>query len=261
MKRKWLAFLSAVQFLTRLPVPDPGWEDGRLDRAAKWFPLVGALVGLICGVVLYLIGLLSYRGLPLVELSVLFGVLITGALHEDGFADTADGFFGGRDSEKRLSIMRDSRIGTYGAIALIFAILLRISLYEEFYSARIASASFTVTIAAAFIAAHAMSRTLMLLHLSMLPYARGEDAALLSPLSGRDAVIPVITVLIVCLPLAHIVSYGAVAAGIIVAIISSVAFTKLTKTHIGGWTGDTAGATQIISEIFFLIGFCAWIWS
>lgn len=261
MKQEWLAFLSAVQFLTRLPVPDPGWEDGRLDRAAKWFPLVGALVGLICGIVLFVIVSLVFRGLPHLEMAVLFGVLITGALHEDGLADTADGFFGGQSPEKRLTIMRDSRIGTYGAIALVFAILLRISLYTEFFSPLISNASHTTTMVAAFIAAHAISRCLILWHVSALRYARAGEAAPLSALSAGSAATAAITTLILCLPLTLIVSFGAVAMGLLIATASALAFTKMAKSRVGGWTGDTAGATQVISEIAFMIGFSAWIWS
>ena len=261
MKQGWLAFLSAVQFLTRLPVPDPGWEDGRLDRAAKWFPLVGALVGLICGVVFFVLSSLVVRGLPHLEIAVLFGVLITGALHEDGFADTADGFFGGSSPEKRLIIMRDSRIGTYGAIALVGALVLRISLYSEFFSPLISSASYSTTMAATFIAAHAVSRCLILGHVSSLQYAREGETALLSALSISSAAITIVTTLVVCLPLAIIVSFGAVAMGLLIAAAGTFAFTRMAKSRVGGWTGDTAGATQVISEISFMIGFSAWIWS
>ena len=261
MKREWLALLSAVQFLTRLPVPDPGWEDGRLDRAAKWFPLVGVLVGLLCGAVFFVLLSFVERGVPHIEIAVLFGVLITGALHEDGFADTADGFFGGRSAEKRLTIMRDSRIGTYGAIALVFALLLRISLYGEFFSPLISNVSYTATVAAAFIAAHAVSRCLILWHVSAIPYARADETPPMTAVSKGSAMTAGLITLGACLPLALSVSLGAVAMGLLLAGASAFAFTRMAKARVNGWSGDTAGATQVISELCFLMGFAAWIWS
>ncbi len=261
MKREWLAFLSAVQFLTRLPVPDPSWEAGRLDRAAKWFPLVGALVGLCSGMFLFGVISLAFRGLPVLELTVLFGVLITGALHEDGLADTADGFYGGRTTEKRLSIMRDSRIGTYGVIALVFALLLRISLYEGYFSPLISSASYAATMVATFMAAQTVSRALILVHVSALPYAREGATPPLSGATKGGIITCAVTTLIVCIPVAKFISFGAVVAGMAVATASALAFTRLSRKRIGGWTGDTAGSTQVISELSFMIGFSAWIWS
>src|ERR1700680_1244032 len=122
---KWIVdFLVAAQFLTRLPVPRVRFDPDSLSRAAKFFPVVGLGIGL---------GALALQRIAaphlshsLVALLVLtFLVLITGGLHEDGLADTADGFGGGWNREQVLTILRDSRIGSFGALALVLSMLAR----------------------------------------------------------------------------------------------------------------------------------------
>src|SRR6266403_3501872 len=114
----------AFQFLTRIPMPPIAFEADSLSRATKFFPLVGLVVG--SGAVLLQKLLLFHLSRPLVALIVLiYLVLVTGCLHEDGLADTADGFGGGRSKEQILAILRDSRIGSYGAMALLLSLLAR----------------------------------------------------------------------------------------------------------------------------------------
>lgn len=261
MKGEWRAFLSAVQFLTRLPVPDPGWEEGRLDRAAKWFPAVGGLVGGIGALALLAAVALGQPAVVPILLSLLVIVLATGALHEDGLADTADGLGGGRDTAHRLAIMKDSSIGTYGAIALIFAFALRFWLYAETPMSQ--GASLSGTIAAAFIGAHCVSRAGMLSIVWSLPYVRDEGSAKVAPLSApatrAGLAIAAMTVLIACLPLAFAISVIALLTGLACAAAAMLALRALYRRKLGGWTGDAAGATQVICEIAFLIGVAAWI--
>ena len=255
MKREWLAFLSAVQFLTRLPVPDPGWEEGRLDRAVKWFPMVGVLVGALCAAAMLLAALIAPAPL-IILIAIGLSVLATGALHEDGIADTADGLGGGRDKAHRLKIMKDSSIGTYGALALIFAFAFRFALYSEL-------APELTIFAVCLIAAHAFSRLAMAGIVWSLPYARDEATAKIAPLSGEattsDRAIAAGTVLIVLIPMASIVGLGASAAAVILVALTLLGLRALYARKLGGWTGDTAGATQVIAETTFLLGVTAWI--
>ena len=114
----------AFQFLTRIPMPSISYEADSLSRATKFFPLVGLVVG--SGAVLVQKLLMFHMSRPLVAgILLLYLVLITGCLHEDGLADTADGFGGGRTKDQILSIMKDSRIGSYGATALVLSLLTR----------------------------------------------------------------------------------------------------------------------------------------
>src|SRR5688572_13760592 len=107
--------LAAVTFLTRIPVPGPAFSDDRLAHSARYFPLVGALVGGVGGLAVLLLAHLFPAPLC-IALSMALTLLLTGAIHEDGWADTCDGFGGGRTPEDILRIMQDSRVGAFGAI-------------------------------------------------------------------------------------------------------------------------------------------------
>lgn len=136
--------LVAFQFLTRIPLPSTGFEADALARAIKFFPIVGLAVG--CGAALLQRLLIPHLERPLVALAVLiYLVLITGCLHEDGLADTADGFGGGWNKEQILMILRDSRIGSYGATALVLSLMARylllVSLPLEHFAAYVISAN------------------------------------------------------------------------------------------------------------------------
>ncbi|MEM0944986.1 MAG: adenosylcobinamide-GDP ribazoletransferase, partial [Pseudomonadota bacterium] len=121
MSRQLLLLATAVQFLTRLPVPAPGWEEDRLARAMRWFGAVGLLVGALTGA-LWWAASVALPAPVAAGLAIAGGIWLTGALHEDGAADTADALGGHASRERALEIMRDSRIGTYGAAALILSV-------------------------------------------------------------------------------------------------------------------------------------------
>jgi adenosylcobinamide-GDP ribazoletransferase len=123
--------IGAFRFLTRLPVPFARTiSPVPLLQCMRLFPLVGAVIGVVQGIALYAAFYMGVPALLSACLSVTLVVMITGALHEDGLADTADGFGGGKDREQRLLIMRDSRIGTYGTVALILAFMIRVTALE-----------------------------------------------------------------------------------------------------------------------------------
>ncbi len=258
MKREWLAVLSALQFLTRLPVPDPGWEEGRLDRAAKWFPLAGAVVGAVCAAVFIVAKLCGLELVPALVLAIGSGVLVTGALHEDGLADTADGLGGGQTRARRLAIMKDSTIGTYGALALIISFALRVSFYGDIFASDIIRTAGPV-----FIAAHMISRGAMLVIIWSLPYARDADSAKVPPLTGQAGTFSIaVAFLSIALPLvAGAITFGAdtVFAAVAATVIATLFLRRLFRKKLGGWTGDTAGAVQQATEIAFLLGLSAWI--
>src|SRR5262245_31745400 len=124
-------FAAATAFFTRIPAPMPDGRAGALAESAWAFPLVGAGIGAIATLAFLTAQLLRFGDWPAAVLAVLAGLALTGALHEDGLADTADGFFGGQDREQRLAIMNDSRHGTFGVLALVSSVLLRAAALAE----------------------------------------------------------------------------------------------------------------------------------
>ncbi|MFZ1922186.1 MAG: adenosylcobinamide-GDP ribazoletransferase [Xanthobacteraceae bacterium] len=235
---------AALVFCTRLPLLHaPSAAGETIGKAAWGFPLAGLVVGLI-GAAIY--GLAHRFGLPpwpAAALAVAATLLATGALHEDGLADTADGFGGGKSREQKLAIMRDSRIGTYGVCALAVSLLLRVSALASLPSAH--------AVVWALFAAHAGARAAMPALMLMLPPARSDG---LSFAAGRPPVESVAAAVIIgfvvvafCLHLGH-----AIAALILLAVIAAL-MAWLATRQIGGQTGDVLGALEQLSEIAVLL--------
>ena len=244
--------LSAVQFLSRLPIPDsianhekPDFENG------SWsFPLAGIVICIPALVVMIAAYVLS---LPL-EIIAVLGIaaqaFITGALHEDGLADIADGFGGGSKRERKLEIMKDSSVGAFGAVALVLSFLMRFVLLSN-----LLEFSFIMAIAG-FIAAQTISRSVQVWFWQSLPAAR-EDG--LSSAFGTPSRQSAQTALLIggsslLLPLIAGASIVSLAISIALIILLLVGFRKLCVDQIGGQTGDTIGAVQVLTEIAFLIG-------
>jgi adenosylcobinamide-GDP ribazoletransferase len=245
-------FLNALRFMTIIPVPSsdapiaPDW----LSRCAKYFPAVGIGVGLASAVVLLLADRIWG---PVVAslLAVATSIAVTGALHEDGLADTADGLGGGASVEKRLAIMKDSRIGTYGTLALVFSLSLRVTALADMPA---------WTAAVALIAAHAAARVTPIFVMNALPYA-GDTAAMKvsyteAPVSAHDRAFALIVVLCALLPLAF-VSLLSVIAGLLLGAALAAAATLWARQRINGYTGDILGAIEQMFEIGFLLGVAA----
>lgn len=238
----------AVAFLTRLPVP-ASLLDSPLDfsRCVWAFPLVGALVGGIANLAL----LLPLPPLTVAVLAFGIAVALTGALHEDGAADCADGFWGGGTKERRLEIMRRSDIGTYGTLALIVSSLLRVSAY----------ATVALLHPALLIPAATAARVVMVWHWIALPPARGENglSARFGTPDRRGAVLASIlasTIFAISALLAPL----ATAFGLVGACASAFIVSVVSHRKIGGRTGDTLGATVVAGECGFLIGAILPIW-
>ncbi len=249
-----LADLGAcLRFFSRLPVPQLGRLDDTgalpdMPKAAATIPLAGLLIALPAA----LVGLLAgVAGLPdlLVGLLVVAALVApTGALHEDGLADSADGLVGGATVEKRLSIMKDSRIGTFAGLALILTTLIRASAYGALY-AHPALGFFAV------LGGGALSRLAMAGLWGALPNARpdGLSARLGRPDRRALALGAGLTVLLLS-PLAALAGAPATLLGIAFAGLAALAFAAFTREKIGGQTGDILGATQVLAEAAFLVG-------
>ena len=229
---------AAFQFLTRVPMPGLDYEPDALSRAATFFPLVGGLIGLASA--LLFMGLLPHLpGTVAALCAVLLTVLVTGGLHEDGLADAADGFGGGWHREQILEILKDSRIGSYGAIAVAFSILFRVALI----------AALPRAVAVPYIvAAHVLCRWTVLPLGFFLSSARKNESQghrLARQISIRS--------LIAGSALAFAISGWLLRTSLIAPLIAVLAVTTLSgyyfRRRIGGVTGDCFGATIQLAEV------------
>jgi adenosylcobinamide-GDP ribazoletransferase len=236
-------FLLATSVLTRLPVAASASEDGTIAEAGWAFPAVGAGIGMIAALVLFVASSFNLGEGSAALLALVTAGLLTGALHEDGLADTADGFGGGRTHDEKLAIMRDSRSGTYGVLALIFSIGLRAT-------ALIAIGS-PIEAGLALIAAHTASRAGLPVVMRWLAPARADGLGAMAGTPGPIA-------MLVALAIGIFVSLGMlgptrgavalVLTGVIMAVTAMLA-----RRQIGGYTGDVLGALQQVGEITMLL--------
>ena len=247
--------LIALGYFTRVPIPAwVGWSASELNRAARYFPLIGAGVGLVAAGALW-------AGSPVlpttlaVALSMAVSVLLTGGFHEDGLADSADGFGGGYTPDRVLEIMQDSRIGSFGAIALILALLTK-------FAALAALAGNTALAACVLVIAHAASRGCALAVMAALPYVRVAGSAKAKPVAeGIGAREWLTGMLIGALPLLLATALGWVGVGsallaTVFALLSTLLAMHYFRRRIGGYTGDCLGAVQQITELAIYIAFC-----
>jgi len=239
----WRDLKVAAAFLTRLPIrPDDGGGMAALARASRCFPVVGLGIGLLGGILYALAIGLDLPPLLAATVAVAGTVALTGALHEDGLADTVDGFGGGNDRERKLQIMRDSRIGTYGVIALVLTLGARV----------IALASFDDhgDAVAALMLCHAASRAVIVAVMWRAPLARSDG---LAASAGRPTQATMLWALglgaLIALLLAGLDGVVAVVVGTAVAW----AVAGLAQRQIGGVTGDVLGTVQQGSEIAMLL--------
>jgi adenosylcobinamide-GDP ribazoletransferase len=243
----------ALQFLTRVPVPvgfDPQW----LNQSARHFPLVGALVGSFGAAVLCAAGWLFPPAVA-VGLSMAATVWLTGAFHEDGLADTCDALGGSVSRERALEIMKDSRIGTYGALALLLVLGLKAATLVALPPA---------WAMAGLVLAHTVSRAAAVALIRFLPYAGDVSQAKAKPLAERISRVG----LWVACGWAMVVGLALVgwqpawwpmvlAAGA-VAIAGAWGCACWFMRRLGGITGDALGATQQLTELLVLLGWLAW---
>jgi len=236
-------FRLALSFLTRWPVSLPETlADGAMARCMWAFPLVGGLIGAIIAA-LYLLAGHLWPAWPCAFIALAAGMMLTFALHEDGLADCADGFGGGRDKDRIIAIMRDSRIGAYGTLALIVSVLLKASIIVSF-----------VNPAAPLIIAHMMSRAALPVVMTLMPPASsGGLAAGFGTLPRWTAIIAVILALAVpC----WLIPYRA-AVCVIAAVLAGGAVALLARRKIGGYSGDVLGAIQQCVELAVLLAILA----
>lgn len=268
-------YLLALQFFTRVPVTGRlaswvGFSPAMLRASAGHFPGVGWLVGaLVAGLTALLLhGLPGNAFAPLVVAvwGTAFGVLITGAFHEDGLADVFDGLGGSADRDRALVIMKDSRIGAFGAIAMVLSLLAKVSVLA------LLGAVNGALLCAALFAAHVVSRTWPLLLIRLMPHVGDAAGSKSKPLADQISGRSLLTACVWCFLALALVIYGQVATHFIVielsnadllralgaAVLASFAVFLLMWRwfwrRLGGFTGDCLGTTQQLCELAFYLG-------
>lgn len=242
-RRELARALAAVQYFTRLRVPAwVGHSQELLDAAARYFPLVGVLVGSVAAAVL----LAASTVLPATVATVLStaaAAWLTGAFHEDGLADCVDGLGGSQDRSRALEIMKDSRIGSFGALALLLVVATKIA----------ALAELGPRAAPALVAGHAFSRLCAVLVMWRLPYVREDAGSKSKPLVHRLSG----ATLAVALPSgagAAMLAGRPATVAVICALLLTLGAAGALQRRLGGYTGDALGAVQQLSEVAFYLG-------
>ena len=240
----WLDDLvTAVAFLTRLPMPHPtGPMPANFVRAHRMFPLVGAAIGGAVGIAFLAMRAIGVPDLAAAALALGASAILTGALHEDGLADVADGFGGGRDPLTKLEIMRDSRLGTYGALILMVSFVTKVSAIAVLPDA---------TVVQSLIAAHALARGVLPVMSMSLAYARKDGLAANAgrpdlPTAGIAGAFALVIALLT-LPWIEALCAG------LVAVISATGMAWLAQRQIGGKTGDVLGGAEQLGETAILV--------
>ena len=245
-------FFIALQFFTRIPIPAwVGFEPDWLQHAARYFVLVGVCVAAVtCGV--YVGAAYFFPQAVAVLLSTVAGIYLTGAFHEDGFADMCDGFGGGSSTERILDIMRDSRIGAYGAIGMLCLLALKLS--ALFYLP-------PTMLMASLLVAHTLSRLAASAVIWQLAYARAEGKAkpLAQQMSDGEFVIAAATALLVIVitGLAGWLSWLSLMLGCVAVVCATLWLCRMFVRRIDGYTGDCLGAVQQLSEVAFYLAIVA----
>ncbi|GAA4413814.1 adenosylcobinamide-GDP ribazoletransferase [Nibrella viscosa] len=254
-------FYTAVMFYTRIPVPNGiDHSEDRLNRATVFFPLIGWIVGGIA-VCVYGVGSVLFPPELAVLLSMAATVWTTGAFHEDGFADVCDGFGGGWSKPQILTIMKDSRVGTYGVVGLGLLLAVKFFAVKAIFTTEV----FGWAVALKMLAAHSLSRLTAVTIIAGLPYAREDADSKVKPIAkGITGGQLLVAALIGLLPLLALVVYT----GLWLYLTFLLPLVGLRwwlirffRRWIDGYTGDCLGATQQLAEVVVYLSFVAFLWT
>lgn len=245
-------FFTALQFFTRLPIPGwVGFDATWLNQASRYFPLVGVVVALI-GAAVYALAALLFPAPVAALLSTAATIYATGAFHEDGFADMCDGFGGGMNRQRVLEIMKDSRIGAYGAIGILCMLGLKCT------TLAMLNPAMAIT---ALLAAHPLSRLMATSLIWRMSYAREEGKAkpLAQSMRNGEFALASFTALLpaVLLGASGWLAWSALGYSILAAVLMTLWMARKIQHRLGGYTGDCLGAVQQVSEVVIYLALLA----
>ncbi|KZX75555.1 hypothetical protein A3715_14270 [Oleiphilus sp. HI0009] len=247
IKRQLQLIHYALMFYTRIPLPSlSNVDQSTQDHASRYFPLVGWLVGSTTALAFILLSHIFSQELSIL-LVILLGIYMTGAFHEDGLADTCDGLGGGWSQEHILNIMKDSRLGTYGAVGLFFALALK------FIALMQLPADYVPVV---ILVAHVFSRWYSVLVMRMMQYVRLDETSKAKPITKRFGNKDFSIATVLSFPALILLPPNTIIAVVLMGLPVYYLAIKL-KRWLGGYTGDALGAIQQISEIGFLLAVLA----
>lgn len=241
MARQFRLFFTAVMFFTRLPCGRwAGSSEADLNGASRYFPWVGILVGITAALVYWLTALYFPQAIA-VLLSMAATLLLTGAFHEDGLADAMDGLGGGWEKEQVLAIMQDSRLGSYGALAMGMALLLKFETLSHLSP---------VLLPTVLIAAHALSRLAAVLVMATQDYVRaaGKAKPLATRIGGAGLLVAAVGGVLPLALLPFMLWWA-----LVPVVLVWLWFSRKLKRRLGGYTGDCLGAMQQLCELAFYL--------
>lgn len=249
IQHHFYAFLLALSFLTRIPIPiNIEYSNNKQKSSFIYYPLVGLLIGLLQFVVIQLLMMILPLNISII-LTMAFSIFLTGALHEDGLADVFDGFGGGKNRDHIITIMKDSHLGTYGILSLVFTELI---IYFSLIS--IDKSEYLLV----FILKESLTRFLMLIPMNLLDYVSNESSkskglvAKLSKLELIFASLLILILLVIYFKMSYLIS-------IFITFIFTLLLSYYFFKKLGGYNGDCLGATQKLSEVIFLLSVLALI--
>lgn len=256
IKRELQIFFTALMFYTRIPCPSwVEYSEDYLNQATRYFPLIGWVVGASTALLIYVLQLL----LPIsvvVILSLAFSILLTGAFHEDGFADVCDGFGGGWTKERILEIMKDSRVGAYGAVGMIVLLALKITSSIELLQVDLMYGL------KAIILGHVLSRFSAVIMIFTHEYSRADATSKVKPIAKKLTFNSLLVSIIWVVPALLLFQNYWIGLVLLPVYGMKMYLASYFSKWIGGYTGDCLGATQQVNEIvtlLFCLGLCKYI--
>ncbi|MGQ1787737.1 MULTISPECIES: adenosylcobinamide-GDP ribazoletransferase [unclassified Saccharicrinis] len=241
-------FFTALMFITRIPVPKwVGYSEKNLNKCNRYFPLVGIIVGGFGALVFWLGSFIFPQSISII-LSMVSTILLTGAFHEDGFADVCDGFGGGWTKEKILEIMKDSRVGAYGMIGMILILMLK------FLALSSLPVAFVIP---SLIAGHSISRTFAVSTMYNLPYVREDELSKSKPVTKNLHIGDLWIAVLIGLCTFLIFVNWTIFLTVIPLLIAKVWLERYFKKWIGGYVGDCLGTMQQVTEVVFYLSIVA----
>ena len=244
---QWELFALAMGFFSRLPMPkNTPYSSERMNRSGRYFSTVGLLLGALCGGTFLLFDAILPSAVA-IFLMISFSLMLTGAFHEDGLTDMADGIGGGMTLERRLTIMKDSRIGTYGASALVMTLLGKWVLLNEL-----------VTMTALFmviVTSYTFSRAIAASLIYDMPYVSDLDTSKSKPLANKQTKGELVFLMLVGLLPSLWFGLAFTCVLVVIAYLFRVGFKKWLIARIGGFTGDCLGAAQQLIELLTYLVF------
>lgn len=251
-KHQWILWRVALGFFTRIKLkPIDNFEPQWLNQASRYYGLVGLLIGVVAALV-YALSVTIVPASIAIILAMIATVLLTGGFHEDGLADTWDGFGGGWTVEQKLTIMKDSRLGTYGALALFLTLLLKFQLLIELTHTTSLTTPLN-NVMLALIVAHCISRVIAVSLIYDQPYVRDIDSSKIKPMTEQQNTVELVILILSGLAVLSFLPLTLAVLIVGLQLLLRFGIVNWYRAQLGGYTGDLLGQAQQLSELLIYV--------